>query len=110
MLAGACPTLFGEDVPPEHQARIDRYTRELADAIERVGLGALAARAPSRIEWGIGTAGFARNRRTEGGPVHRDLPVLRVSGVDGAAKAILAGYVVLEDAAWQSADGKVRMV
>ena len=29
MLTGVCPCLFGGDIPPEHQARIERYTREL---------------------------------------------------------------------------------
>ena len=29
MLKNACPFLFGADIPPEHQQRIDRYTREL---------------------------------------------------------------------------------
>jgi hypothetical protein len=43
MLKDVCPTLFGVPIPPEHQKNIDRYTRELADSIERVALAALAA-------------------------------------------------------------------
>src|ERR1043165_9734182 len=30
-LAGNLPTLFGEPIPPEHQAHIERYTRELIE-------------------------------------------------------------------------------
>ena len=40
MLKDACPFLFGADIPPEHQARIDRYTRELTDKLEQVALSA----------------------------------------------------------------------
>ena len=31
MLTGVCPTLFGTPIPTEHQANIDRYTREFTD-------------------------------------------------------------------------------
>src|ERR1019366_8601263 len=34
MLSGVCPNLFGADIPPDQQARIDRYTRELTDKLE----------------------------------------------------------------------------
>src|SRR5262245_1556255 len=41
MLTNVCPTLFGLPIPPEHQKHIDRYTRELADNLEKVALAAL---------------------------------------------------------------------
>ena len=34
MISGVLPTLFGQPVPPEHQAHIDRYTTELTDDLE----------------------------------------------------------------------------
>src|SRR5688572_29087709 len=75
-LAGYLPTLFGEPFPPEHQAHIDRYTRELIDSLESVALDALKNRAEASLAWGRTTALFAANRRTKGGPVDHDLPVL----------------------------------
>jgi hypothetical protein len=91
-LAGNLPTLFGEPIPPEHQSRIDRYTRELIDALEKVSLDALKNRRAARLDWGIGKATFAANRRTKGGPVDHDLPVLAVRDADGNVRAILASY------------------
>lgn len=78
MLTGVAPTLFGTPIPPDHQARIDRYTRELTDHLERVIRMALGAVRPARVAWGIGQVGFAKNRRTADGPVDHDLPVLAV--------------------------------
>src|SRR3989441_6169141 len=38
------PNIFAQDIPPEHQAAIDRYTRELIDKLEQVALAALKDR------------------------------------------------------------------
>ena len=92
MLTGVCPTLFGVPIPPEHQQRIDRYTKQLADALEQVCLAALADLKPARVEFGTGTADLAVNRRTKGGPVDHDLPVLVVRGPDGKPRAVFVGY------------------
>jgi putative membrane-bound dehydrogenase-like protein len=91
-LAGNLPTLFGEPIPPDHQAHIERYTRELIDSLEKVALDALKAREPAKLSWGQGNAGFAANRRTKGGPVDHDLPVLVVSDAKEKVRAILANY------------------
>lgn len=91
-LAGYLPTLFGEPLPPEHQAHVERYTHELTDAIEQVALEALKHRKPGKLSWAQGKAGFATNRRTEGGAVDHDLPMLRVSDRKGNPRAILASY------------------
>ena len=92
-VSGACETIMGWPVPPEHQRNIDRYTEELTDALEKVSLAALADRKPSRLEWGIGTVGFAKNRRTEGGPVDHSLPMLVVRSADGdTIRAIYVTY------------------
>src|SRR5690348_4745732 len=92
MLTGVAPTLFGEPIPKEHQEHIDRYSRELTDKLEEAALAALADRKPARLSWGIGTVGFAVNRRTRGGPVDHDLPVLVVRDLKGKARAIYVNY------------------
>jgi putative membrane-bound dehydrogenase-like protein len=92
MLRNVAPTLFGMPIPPEHQNHIDRYTRELTDNLEKVALAALKDRAPARLFWGIGSVGFARNRRTKGGPVDHDLPVLVVKDLLGRLRAIYVSY------------------
>jgi putative membrane-bound dehydrogenase-like protein len=86
------PTLFGEPLPLEHQAHVQRYTRELTDAIEKVALAALRNRQPGRLNWAQGTAGFAANRRTKGGPVDHDLPVLAVIDSKDKLRALFVNY------------------
>src|SRR5204863_6255296 len=76
MLTGANPTLFGVPIPPEHQKHIDEYTKVFLDKLERVALDALKDPQPARLLWGVGAVGFAKNRRTPGGPTDHDLPVL----------------------------------
>ncbi|HEY7158127.1 MAG TPA: PVC-type heme-binding CxxCH protein, partial [Gemmataceae bacterium] len=92
MLKGVAPTLFGMPIPKDHQEHIDRYTAELTDKLEKVALAALADRKPARLIWGIGKAGFAINRRTKGGPVDHDLPVLVVRDLKGKVRAIYVSY------------------
>lgn len=83
--------------------RVERYTNQLrADLVELVG-AALADLRPASLARGEGTAGFAMNRRIYRedrvdfgenpiGPVDERVPVLRVTGPDGAIRAILFGY------------------
>ncbi len=93
MLAGVLPNLFGRDIPAEHMAAIERYTRELTEKIEQVVLAALADRQPAQLAWGIGKVGFAANRRSFSlKPIDHDLPVLRVTGPDGKVRAIFTSY------------------
>jgi putative membrane-bound dehydrogenase-like protein len=92
MLKDVAPTLFGQPIPKDHQARIDRYTAELTDALEKVALAALADRRPARLSYGIGTVKFASNRRTRGGPVDHDLPVLVVRDPEGKVRAVYVTY------------------
>ncbi len=91
-LRGYLDLLFGEPIPPEHQARIDRYTLALTDALERVALAALRDRRPRRLAHGKTTATFAGNRRIQGGPVDHDVPVLVVTEKNGALRAVFANY------------------
>ncbi len=92
MLSGVCPTLFGVPIPPEHQKHIDRYTKEFIDNLEKVALAALADRKSSKMSWGVGQVGFGMNRRTRGGPVDHDLPLLVVRDLQGKIRAIYVSY------------------
>ncbi len=104
MLAGVAPTLFGEPIPPEHQVHIDQYTKELADHLERVALAAIKNCKPGRLEWGLGSVGFAINRRAKrdgrvtgigvnpDGPVDHDLPLLVVKSPGGEVRAVYTSY------------------
>jgi hypothetical protein len=90
---GASDTIFSTPIPPEHQAHIDRYTKELTDALVKVALEALADRKPSRLEWSVGEVKFAKNRRPQGGPVDHSLPMLVVRSAEGdAIRAIYVTY------------------
>jgi hypothetical protein len=103
-LSSGLDFIFGDTLPPAERAHIDRYTRELTDAIEKAALAALAARAPASLAWGQGRAGFAANRRVlkdgrwvnfgvnPNGPVDHSLPVLRATDAAGNVKAVLFGY------------------
>ncbi|MBI4581306.1 MAG: neutral/alkaline non-lysosomal ceramidase N-terminal domain-containing protein [Planctomycetes bacterium] len=103
-LSGALATIFGEPVPPEHQARIDRYTAWLIERLQQVSMAALANRRPARLDWAQGKAGFAMNRRlarpdgsiqmapNPKGPVDHAVPVLRVTDAQGGLIALAANY------------------
>jgi neutral/alkaline ceramidase-like enzyme len=92
MLKNVCPTLFGTNIPPEHQTNIDRYTREFVDYLEKVALEAAKSAAPAKVEWSLGTVGFAANRRTKGGPVDHDLPLMAIRAPDGKLRAVWFSY------------------
>jgi putative membrane-bound dehydrogenase-like protein len=92
MVSGANPTLFGVPIPPEHQKNIDRYTPVFLDGLEAAALAALRDLKPARLEWAVGTARFAANRRTPGGPVDHDLPVLFVKDEAGKVRAVYLNY------------------
>jgi len=103
-LASGIDFIFGTPIPADQRARIERYTRELIDAMEKVALQALAARAPGLLAWGQGSAGFAANRRVlkkgkwvdfgvnPNGPVDHSLPMLRVTDAAGKVRAALVNY------------------
>ncbi|RFC47813.1 MAG: Neutral/alkaline non-lysosomal ceramidase, N-terminal [Verrucomicrobia bacterium] len=93
MLKDVLPNLFGMDIPSEHLPAIERYTRELTDWIEQVAREALKARHPCRLDWSVGTVGFAANRRPfPFKPVDHDVPVLRAIDPQGKVLAILTNY------------------
>ncbi|MFL5245856.1 MAG: neutral/alkaline non-lysosomal ceramidase N-terminal domain-containing protein [Gemmataceae bacterium] len=92
MLKGANTTIFGEPIPTDHLDHIARYTTEFIDRLEKVGLEALENSQPARLTWGIGRVGFASNRRTKGGPVDHDLPMLVVRDLKGKIQAVYVSY------------------
>ncbi len=91
-IVGFAPNIFAEDLPESQVASVERYTREVTDAVERVALGALEDRRPLRLSWMQGAVGFAANRRTAGGPVDHSVPVLVARERSGAVRAVLANY------------------
>ncbi len=103
-LSSGLDFIFGDPLPPDQRSRIERYTRELTDAIEKAALAALAARAPASLAWGQGRVGFAANRRVlkdgrwvnfgvnPNGPVDHSVPVLRAIDAAGKVNAVLFGY------------------
>ena len=90
---GASDNIFSQAIPAAHQAHIDRYTKELTDHIERAARQAIKQRRPAKLEYGVGTVKFAANRRTPGGPVDHDLPMLVVrDDASGAVRAVYVSY------------------
>ncbi len=90
---GACDNIFSTAIPTEHQKHIDRYTRELTDNITLAARKAIDSRSPAQLEWAVGKAAFAKNRRAAGGPVDHDLPVLVVRDINTRRpRAIYVSY------------------
>ena len=92
MLIGIAPNIFGKPLPEDQHDHVARYTRQLIDKLEQVALSALKDRRPALLSWSRGKVGFAENRRTKGGPVDHDLPILRVSDPSGKVRAVVVGY------------------
>ncbi len=94
LLEGVAPSIFGADLPADQAEAVRAYTARFLDALERVALAALADRKPRAHSWGRGTANFAANRRTPGGPVDHDLPLLKVAepGETGKLVGVVVAY------------------
>lgn len=92
MLTGTIPNMFGMPVPQDQQARIDAHTQRVVDGIAAAVRNALADLSPALVDHGRGRVGFARNRRTAGGPVDHDVPLLRVRSPKGSLRALLTLY------------------
>ncbi len=91
-LRGAAPNIFAADMTAEDIRQIDAYTEFLIGRLEMAATMALADRRPATVSWGQGSVGFAKNRRTAGGPVDHALPLLRVTAPDGTVRAIFVSY------------------
>lgn len=86
------PNIFVRDLTAEEQGAIDRYTATLINHLEKVALDALKNRRPGKLSWSSGSAQFAANRRTRGGPVDHSLPVLKAEDASGKLLALVANY------------------
>ena len=91
-LSGLLPNLFSEDVPASHQERINKYTQFLKEELVALSLTALQSLKPGKLEWAQGIARFAKNRRTENGPVDHTLGILRATDDAGKILAIVGNY------------------
>ncbi len=90
VLDGSIVNIFA--MSPEETRAVKAYTNELVLKLVKAIGEALAKLAPAEVLHGKGTAGFAKNRRQQGGPVEHDVPVLLVKGADGKPVAVVYGY------------------
>ncbi|MSU20544.1 MAG: c-type cytochrome [Pedosphaera sp.] len=91
-LVGFAPNIFAMPISDEQQSTIVRYTQELTDKIEQAALAAIGDLRPGKLDWGSGKVGFARNRRTAGGPVDHTFSMLRATDREGNLRALVANY------------------
>lgn len=91
-LTNSAAFIFSSDMSKEEQETIDRYTRELGNWLEALAMEAITRREPCRLSWNIGEVGFAKNRRTDDGPVDHSLPVMQFTNVEGDLRAVWASY------------------
>jgi hypothetical protein len=91
------------DMPAAEAVKIDPYTDRLRGWMIDVIVRALGDLRPARLAHGLGTAGFAVNRRkptpkgvvndaNPGGPVDHGVPVLAVRTPEGRLRAVAFGY------------------
>ncbi|HMO34689.1 MAG TPA: neutral/alkaline non-lysosomal ceramidase N-terminal domain-containing protein, partial [Gemmatales bacterium] len=115
MVKGYLTTLFDTPIPEDQQKTIERYTSELEQKILEVADLAISKREPCYLSWGMGSVGFARNRRPaslhtpsqwgsnpkrelssistpQTGPVDHDLPMLAVHDIRNNLKAVWVSY------------------
>lgn len=93
----------GYSVDEPNRAVIEAYTRRLIGQLAELAAAAARQLRPARLQWGVGFAPFAMNRRefTERGVrigfnprgyVDRSVPVLKVASPEGELLAVLFGY------------------
>lgn len=88
-----------ENISPEQEVVIRRYTARVLDQIIDVIGRAVQAVSPAQVSFSQGSAGFGVNRRRVGAGmrhlpevVDQDVPVLNVRNLEGAPRAIVFGY------------------
>jgi len=85
------------------QEVVERYSRQLTDNLVALAGAAIGDLGPANLWFGNGQAHFAVNRReptpsgikigvNPAGPTEADVPVLKVTGIDGRLRAVLFGY------------------
>ena len=76
----------------DQTALIAAYTDMVEDAFVDTISRAMSARVPCTLSYGKGSADFAINRRTSGGPTDHDVAVLRIAANDGSHETVLCNY------------------
>jgi putative membrane-bound dehydrogenase-like protein len=89
-LSGVIPNIL--ELGDADRDAVARYTRTFVQGLSKAASAALADLSPATLSLGAGHAGFGANRRTPGGPVDPEVPVLRAVHPDGRPKAVLFGY------------------
>lgn len=104
VVSGVAEMILSDTANEAQWETIRRYSKTLAEKLERVALNALADRKPGQFAWAQGKVEFAVNRRAlkEGrwsgfgvvpeGQVDFSLPVLRATDADGKLRAVLVNY------------------
>lgn len=80
------------EIPPEFAGRIPGYVSRLAELMSAVIEAALDRLTPAQLFIDHVRVGFAANRRSEGGNVDHEVPVLVASQDNGDLVALLFGY------------------
>jgi len=80
------------DLPAELAKKCEVYVARLKQQLVSVVGSALDNLAPAKLAYARDKADFAINRRTKGGPVDHEVPVLQVKTPDGKLRAVLFGY------------------
>jgi len=101
---GVLVNIFGVTPSPNQLADVKLYRDDLLDKLEKLVIDAYALKAPGKLSWAVDQVTFAVNRRvleggkwkdfgeTPNGPVDHDLPVLRVTDLNGKLVALLINY------------------
>lgn len=101
---GGVASLIFSELPAAHFGRIAAYTSFIQEQLEAVAKQALENREPALLSWNIGKADFAMNRRVlkdgrwenfgavPDGPVDHDLPVMKITDLNGNLKALWINY------------------
>ncbi|HXR79337.1 MAG TPA: neutral/alkaline non-lysosomal ceramidase N-terminal domain-containing protein, partial [Saprospiraceae bacterium] len=101
---GVLVNIFGVTPAPNELADVKLYRDNLLDKLEKLVIDAYSLKAPGKLSWAVDQVTFAMNRRvleegkwkdfgeTPNGPVDHDLPVLRVTDLDGKLVALLINY------------------
>ena len=77
---------------PRRVEQAKQYVADLKTKLLDVVGRAIDDMGPARVSYCRARSGFAMNRRTPGGPVDHDVPVLRVDRPDRKLYAVLFGY------------------
>lgn len=95
---------FNPTLPVDQLGRIALYLDSLVIKLKAVAIEALNNRQPSLVSWGMGSAGFALNRRVikdgkwvghgkvPDGPVDHAMPMMKITDPSGKLKAIFLEY------------------